>query len=462
MLELDLAAQNLSAPARESKLFFIHKNDSIKTLKDFFILGHAQGHIRNFTMATIHEGELQDYWTNATGGALKYETAEWYGLSLGVKGIFTYNTISSDLNEIDPLTGRSAIWEKELYDVLRPEEKYDLDRLEELYVKWRVGRSYLAYGKLDIDQGPLLKRRDGRMKPFVYRGFWSEFNEFEGHRLRLGWIDGVSPRGMTEWFDMNDAIGINGNGRQPDGTAADYHGSSGIKGIGVIGYENSQTENLKLNIWNYYFDRQSDISWLQADYKKENVIAGFQYVHQRSLSTQSSLSYEERYMQSDETANVLSVLLGFQNNKSGVEISAAYLKAFDTGRFLFPRELGREDFYVSQPRSWVDGFGDTDIYSLRFRFRKDIKYHGSWNIDTRIAKIDAPAPAEAQFNKYGIPSYYQLSLFPRYTFSNLLDGLDVGLLYVWKMSQGGLDLSPQQQFYRTDLHNLNLIANINF
>lgn len=413
-------------------------------------------------MVTIHDGDISDYWTNATGGALKYETAEWFGLSLGVKGIFTYNTFGADLNELDDLTGQSAKWEKELYDVLRPYEKHDLDRLEELYAKFNIGSSYFSYGKLDINEGPLLKRRDGRMKPFVYRGFWSELNEFNGHKIKLGWINGVSPRGMTEWFDINEAIGLNGNGRQPDGTSASYHESSGINGIGVFGYENTIHKDLKINIWNYYFDRQSDITWFQADYKKNRLLAGIQYAHQRSLDAQSQLDYEERYMQVEEMANVLSALIGFQNKKKEIEFTAAYLKAFDSGRFLFPRELGREDFYVSHPRSWVDGFGDTDIYMLRLRYRKENRRNGKLDIDARIAMIDAPAIDDAQFNKYGLPSYYQLTLFPQYTFTGLFEGVNIGILYVWKMSEDDLKIGPQERFYRTNLHNLNLVTNINF
>ena len=99
----------------------------------------------------------------------------------------------------------------------------------------------------------------------------------------------------------------------------------------------------------------------------------------------------------------------YQNPGKEIEVSASYLKAFDTGRFLFPRELGREDFYVSHPRSWVDGFGDTEIYMLRFRYRKETKQNGRVYIDTRIAKIDAPPIDDARFNKYGLPSYYQLT-----------------------------------------------------
>ena len=64
--------------------------DDVHSLFDYVSKGHTSGHIRNYFMATINEGDLKDYWTNATGRAVCNETAEWNGVALGVKGIFTY------------------------------------------------------------------------------------------------------------------------------------------------------------------------------------------------------------------------------------------------------------------------------------------------------------------------------------------------------------------------------------
>lgn len=61
-------------------------------------------------MATINDFELNDYYANATGAALGFITPEWKGLQVGVKGLFTFNTFSSDLNRTDSLSHGSAGW----------------------------------------------------------------------------------------------------------------------------------------------------------------------------------------------------------------------------------------------------------------------------------------------------------------------------------------------------------------
>jgi hypothetical protein len=99
---------------------------------------------------------------------------------------------------------------------------------------------------------------------------------------------------------------------------------------------------------------------------------------------------------------------------------------------------------------------------LRFKYQGADKKNGKLDIDTRIAKVDAPAIDDAQFNKYGIPSYYQMTFFPQYSFDKVLKGLDMGFLYVWRLPGEEMELTPTQRYYQTDMHNLNLVMNINF
>ena len=59
--------------------------------------GEISGHIRNyFLMTENHNGN--DYYANATGGVLSYETKSYKRFQLGVSGIFTYKLFSSDFN----------------------------------------------------------------------------------------------------------------------------------------------------------------------------------------------------------------------------------------------------------------------------------------------------------------------------------------------------------------------------
>ena len=70
---------------------------TVNSITDYFLHGHINGHIRNYFMTTINNGYLSDHYANATGGSIAYSTASWKGIHFGVKGIFTYNLLSSDL-----------------------------------------------------------------------------------------------------------------------------------------------------------------------------------------------------------------------------------------------------------------------------------------------------------------------------------------------------------------------------
>ena len=454
------AQDHATPPSDTNTEHFFHKDTSLHSVKDFFKKSHLHGRVRNHFMATTNAGELTDYWTNATGGLIKLETAEWNGLQFGVAGIFTFQTATSDLTLMDTIAGKTAKWERELYDSNRPGEYKDLDRLEELYIRYNCGRSFVEYGKMDINTGPLFKNRDGRMKAFIYRGLWSEINEFKHQKITLGWLNGVSPRGMTEWYDLNEAIGINNNGYHNPDEKAHYHETSEIKGIGVLGYENQLDNGLTVKLWNFWFQNMFNMNWLQADYKRKHLFAGVQYVHQRAANHQEELAFNERYIQPNETGNVFSTKVGYKNK--GFSASAAYLHAFNTGRFLFPRELGREDFYVSQPRSWIDGFGDLDVLMFRFKYRPEAKKWQNLTLDTRLSYTQTSDMDSTEFNKYKLPAFYQFTFLGKYKCDKLLDGLNFSLLYLTKYSPASENLTEGQQFYRSGIHHFSVMANIVF
>jgi hypothetical protein len=434
----------------------------VKSVKEFFTGGQVEGHMRNYFMATINQGDLTDYWANGTGGAIAYHTDIWKGWQFGVSGIFSFNTASSDLNALDTAAGRSAKWEKELFDVNRPDEKRDLDRLEELYVKYYFGHSFVTYGKIDLNDGPLLLKRDGRMKPFAFKGFWGEINELEKYKFTLGWIHAVSPRGMTEWYTLSEAIGLSNNGCQPNGDHADYQHHTATNGLGVFGIHRSVGNHLKVKAYNYYLHRFFNLNWLQLDYSKHHFFGGLQYVHQFADPYQSKITYVERYYQPDEQANVLSGVAGWQSNNKKLKFSGAYLHGFGTGRFLFPKELTREGFYVSQPRSWAEGFGKVDIVSLRAELRFDKAGWSNWSFDTRFQSVMTTGATDFANNKYGTSSYYQTTVLVNYSPKKILTGVHFTLMYVGRMTPNSEDFTPDRVFYKTNLHHFNFITNIYF
>ena len=143
-----------------------------------------------------------------------------------------------------------------------------------------------------------------------------------------------------------------------------------------------------------------------------------------------------------------------------MDVSASYLHAFDTGRFLFPRELGREDFYVSQPRSWIDGFGDLNVYMLRAKYVPET-IHDTF-FDLRLSYTDTPGAENVEFNKYALEDYYAVTFMVDHKFHGLFEGLDIALLYIGRFSDPKDDIPLAQKAYKYEIHHFNLMANIKF
>ena len=442
-----LNAQHLPASASDTA--------SVQNFKDWFARGTIHGHFRNYLMATFNSGDLNDYVTNATGGALAFRTAEYKGLSIGVKGIFTFNTFDNDLLRIDDSNGKFAKWETELYDFTRPEEKKDLDRLEELFVQYKFGRSSIAYGKLDINKGPFLKRRDGRMKPFVYHGLWSELHLSKLSELNIGWIHGVSPRGITEWFSINEAIGILNNGRDCHGEPSHYHDTSNSKGMGVVDYNLDLKNGLKVQIADYWLHRIMNTIWVQTEYSIGSYMLGLQWVSQQASNHQGDLEVNQRYFDKAYNNHTLAFRLGWSSGDFSWNVN--YLQGIDEGRFLFPKELGRDNFYVSLPRMWMDGLGESRATSINLAWHPD-----RLDIRTSFAYVSPQVKDNYISNKYGLNAFMQCNLQVDYTFTDIMEGVRISFLYVARPVYDKDGLEEGDAFYKYDLHHFNFITNINF
>lgn len=95
----------------------VMQSDDTTSLLHAFKKGQLHGHFRNFTTVTKNAPGLTDYYANATGGGIKYETGLFKGIQLGVSGFFVFNTGSSDLTKRDEITKQFSRYESSLFDV---------------------------------------------------------------------------------------------------------------------------------------------------------------------------------------------------------------------------------------------------------------------------------------------------------------------------------------------------------
>jgi hypothetical protein len=169
VLSQDSLDHHISIPSK--------KSDST-CLKDCIIGAHWEAHSRSFAMSTINQGNLKDDYAIASGAGIGLLTKRLKGFQIGVSGFFIYNLHSTALYEKDSLTGLSNRYEVGLFDIQNPSNRNDLDRLEELYLKYSYSKSNVVIGKINLNT-PFINPQDGRMRPTLSKGVWLSFKEWE-------------------------------------------------------------------------------------------------------------------------------------------------------------------------------------------------------------------------------------------------------------------------------------------
>ena len=141
------------------------------------------------------------------------------------------------------------------------------------------------------------------------------------------------------------------------------------------------------------------------------------------------------------------------------EASINYNRITADGRYLMPREWGREPFFTFLPRERNDGFGDADAVMGKVNYT--IPKAG---IKTSLAAgyYHLPDVKNYRLNKYGLPSYAQLNADVRYSFSGMVKGLEAQLLIVGKMNEGETYNNPRFEFNKVNVMLYNLVLNYHF
>ncbi len=431
----------------------IEGSTGIVKLKDVFAHAKIEGNIRNYFMSTFNEGKLKDYYTNATGGEIGFRTPFVKGFRIGAKASLTYQTFSSDLNEIDSQSQRVSKWEHELYDINDYQNYNNLQRLEELYISYSFKKGVVIAGKMPVKETPLVNKSDGRMKPFAFSGVQLQLNVDSNTFFYGAIINRVAPRSTVDWYSFDKVIGIANNGNQPNGTKADYEGLTKSRGVSILGFSR-KLGNSTVSINNYHLHRIMNTSMLEWRFLISKFDFNFQYILQFADNFQKLLDYTNRYIQPNEKGQVASFKSTYNMKHSSFSLSYTHL--FATGRFLFPKELGRDQINTSISRSRAEGVGNSNIFTIDYQYYLNrhtvIKLEGTTVIQNE--------PDLLKYNKYGIYNYYQFNTRLNHKLKGFFDGLEISALYVFK--ENFEQHQPELIFNRSNFHQINLIANYRF
>ena len=461
-----------------------------KDLQSFLRNGRFFGHTRLFSMLTDNSEGLTDYQANAVGVGIGYETGKWQGFQLGISGYAIYHLASSNLSDIDPLSNQPNRYELGLFDVEDPSNKNELDRLEDLYLKYSGNRLSMKLGKQHI-RSPFINPQDGRMRPTLVEGLLVDYQMRPDWMVNLGVVNQISPRSTVHWYGVGESMGLYGVGVNPDGTKSNYKGNMPESVVVFAGIEKDWKRG-KLKLWDQVVTDVFETHLLQWDGRiafnpanqavvkspkdhgagggipsdhdahvngSNAFVYGLQWIGQTALGNGGNVDPQKTYFAKGARSNVFGARMGAQWN-GGWKFLLNYTRITAEGRYLMPREWGRDPFYTFMPRERNEGYGNvhaaTAVLSKKFSSVKGLA------VDVSYGRFYLPDVKDFNLNKYGFPAYQQANVDVRYTFGGFFQGLDLQFLAVFKDAIKTTYDLPKYEINKVNLSHFNLILNYHF
>ncbi|MHA8061127.1 OprD family outer membrane porin [Aquirufa beregesia] len=435
-----------------------HTTDSI-SVWNALTNGKIRPNLRYFYMNTDNVGEAYDAFAHGIGLGLSYETAPWNHISLGVSAQWMYNIHSSSLTP-DPKFPILNRYEMGLFDLIQPQSKDILSRLEKLYVAYSIQKSSIKIGRQVINT-PFINPQDGRLRPTAVSGIWVDWNNISNTKIEGGFLQAISPRSTTQWFGIGESLGIYPQGLNPDGSKSNYLGNINSQGIGILGITLKQMKPWSIQAWNMYVDRMMYTGMLQADvqwstHQHSQWLTGLQYIEQHAVQHGGNPEPSKTYMSPGTMSRSFGAKFGWENKQWKTSIN--YNRITGEGRYLMPREWGKDPFFTFMPRERNEGFGDVQAFVAKVTYQwKKIP------LKTQIAQgyFLLPNVNDFTLNKYAMPSYSQTNLDMTYEPKGYWKGMSFSIIYVYKNQLESGDLADKFIINKMNMSQLNLIINYN-
>lgn len=420
--------------------------------------GLFEFHARSFYMHTKNRGDLLDYNALAAGAGIAYESPRWKGFRFGFSGFFVFQLAEHNIYREDEITGNTNRYELLLFDMNDFSNRGDLDRLEELFLEYKYKNLKLKFGRQYFDS-PFLNEQDNRMRANLFSGITGTY-QAGNWNFTGALFDAVTIRGTVEWYSIEDSYGVYPFGRNPFGEPSQYRGNIDTRGIALAGVSR-EANNGKFQAWNYLNDNVFNLSFLQHEQnvtvKNVELLTGVQGFWQSAVNYGGNEDELKAYILPDEYTYGVGARLGVQHHNSKLTLN--YLGISERGRFLFPREWGREQFFASLPRERFEGSGGITAFMMKYDW-EPAKYN--WKLETGVSKVNHALLTDYKNNKYGIPSYYHFLAGASYEFTGYLEGLHARAFVVHKAAQDRDAIADQFRINRVDMWNMNVIVDYRF
>ncbi|WP_224489898.1 OprD family outer membrane porin [Robertkochia flava] len=430
------------------------KNDEVTPQK-----GTLSGQWRTYFMNTINKGELKDYYALATGGYVKYEYQFSSGLYLGGALYTSLNTNIQDLNLPDPITGQASRYEIGLFDIEDPDDRW-IALLGEMYLGYAAAGHDLKVGRMKV-KSTFLNPQDGRMIPTLVQGIWYQYGSAQGHKFQIGVLDRIAPRSTDKFFEIGESIGLYPVGRDIAGEPSLYRENVNSDFVILANSDLRISKQFSVELWDFYVDNVFNSLYIRPTYKvNPKWTLQAEWLHQNRLDNGGNAIDSLSYFR-NKFADVIGGKVAYRINKTS-SVSLAYDRITGAGRFLFPREWGREFLFSFQKRERSEGTAGNHALVAYFNTQTEFpalktKVLSTWSAGQHW-KDDPFNPA---LNKYAFPSYAHFNADLFFEFEGL-KGFQPEFLVTYKVANGDFPDSPNFIMNKADMWNINLVLNYNF
>lgn len=365
------------------------------------------------------------------------------------------NVASSLIWENDTLTGQPNRYEAGLFDLLQPEDRF-FGRLETLSLGYSKPKFGIKLGKMGI-QTDWVNAQDGRLSPTVVEGIHGWFAPNRSWKIS-GWgIHRLNIRGSRDWLPVGQTLGIYPQGRTVAGTAARYFDQTNSKWIGIWELERSfvgggkfkLTQTIADNLFATYGSSFEQVKLKASGTWSYGIQAGLQH----GIGEGGNVDESKRYKDPDDINFSISAKVGWK--KGAWELQLSSTQVGGKGRWLSPREWGKDAWYTFIPRERNEGFESVTavVGYASYRFAKL-----PLQVYTFAGLHVLPDPTNIAANKYNFPSYRQLNMGLKYAPVQLKNTE----LHVLLMNKEPLDtqaLSPAEVYNKVGMWHLNVMLN---
>lgn len=302
---------------------------SASSIDEAFVGGRASGQIR---VAYVNQDNAIDTDTYGTsiGGVLKYETAAWNDITLGVAAYVS--------QKLHAATGNGDRLNPDFFD----ENGKSYTYVGEAYIDYSANDLTLRVGRQLIDT-PLADTDDIRMHPNTFEAAIATYSGIEGSSLVGGymrrWAGYDAPQGHNDSISEFQKFGSN---HQSDGAS-------------VIGIMNESIENLALQGWYYQMNKLSNAFYTDAIYAVSmSESMGIELVGQFANFSEKNNSGLD--------GNVYGIGASF--NLGMLTVGAAYNKVSNYEGKYIGNGFGGGPYLTSMEEMTIDGYEDVKGYQF--------------------------------------------------------------------------------------------------